>query len=193
MDKLIIVGNKIIDDDISQMVDSFDYVVRLNRMSNYGKTGHKTDIWLADFHDEFFKLVKKPYDKYLNARVLLINSDRPITMYIKGLKQGIITQKQLSSAQKTSLQYIAEKMLGKQDWMKNKTMPTNYFLLTKYIIDNYSDKVEIWTAGVDITDRDVLFNTDSAYENSWHNNIGQFESTMLNKWIQEGKLYVLEQ
>ena len=91
MDKFIIVGNKLIDKDISQIVDSFDYVVRLNRMSNYGKTGHKTDLWLADFHDEFFTLVKKPYDKYLNARVLLINSDRPITTYIKGVKQGIIT------------------------------------------------------------------------------------------------------
>ena len=193
MDKLIIVGNKLIDKDISQTVDNFDCVVRLNRMSNYGKTGHKTDLWLADFHNEFFKLVKKPYDKYLNAKALLINSDRLITMYIKGLKQGIITQKQLSSARKTSLQHIAEKMLGKQNWMKNKTMPTNYFLLTKYIIDNYSDKAEIWTVGVDITDRDVLFNTDSAYENSWHTNIGQFESTMLNKWIQEGKLHVLEQ
>lgn len=192
MNKLIIVGNKIIDKDISKKVDNFDYVIRLNRMSNYGNTGYRTDLWLADFHNEFFKLVQKPYDKYLNAKTLLINTDRPITAYIKGLKYGIIAKNQLSSAKKIQIKKIAEQLLGKQDWIKNKTMPTNYFLLTKYIIDNYLDKAEIWTTGIDIEKRDVLFNTHSAYENSWHNNIGQFESMMLNKWIQDKKLHVLE-
>lgn len=73
--RLIVVGNKQIHVDMSKQIDSFDIVVRLNRMTNYGLSGTKTDILLVDLHREFFKLVEPPFDKYRLAKKLLVNTD----------------------------------------------------------------------------------------------------------------------
>ena len=61
---MILVGNKVIDKDISGEIEQFDFIVRLNRMNNWGMTGTRTDLYFADIHGEFLNLVEKPYDKY---------------------------------------------------------------------------------------------------------------------------------
>lgn len=67
---------------------------------------------------------------------------------------------------------ISKQLLGEHDFMKEKCRPTNFFLLTTYMLEKHSDEYEIWIACVDIDNRDVVFNNESAYENSWHLNIG---------------------
>ena len=73
MKKLIVVGNKLMEQNLSDKIDKFDFVVRINRMNNYGNAGTKTDLLAVDPHNEFFNLVEKPFNKFNNAKKLIIN------------------------------------------------------------------------------------------------------------------------
>jgi len=74
MKNLIVVGNKQMKQNLSEKIDKFDFVIRINRMNNYGNAGIKTDLLAVDPHNEFFNLVEKPFDKFNNAKKLIINT-----------------------------------------------------------------------------------------------------------------------
>ena len=48
--RLLIVGNKMIENDISDIVRSYDLVVRYNKMDNSDKTSLKYDVYFPSFH-----------------------------------------------------------------------------------------------------------------------------------------------
>ena len=159
MKSLVIVGNKDIDKDISKFVDGCDKVVRLNRMMNYGMTGIRTDLLLADIHEEFLNLVTPPFDKFLGAKHLLVNYKKNFPYFPEAIRRGIFSISQISKSTHISLPQIADKFVKSEDFLKTKTFPTNFFLLTSYIIDNYSKDYELWITAVDVAGRDEIFNT----------------------------------
>lgn len=48
--KLLVVGNAPIDTDMSKELKDFDYIVRVNRMTNYERCKSKTDLLLLDIY-----------------------------------------------------------------------------------------------------------------------------------------------
>lgn len=56
--RLLIVGNKMIDNDISDIIRSYDLVVRYNKMDNSDKTSLKYDIYFPSFNvTDFLKKI----------------------------------------------------------------------------------------------------------------------------------------
>lgn len=55
--KLLIIGNKIPSYNIENIINNFDFVVRLNRLNNYELTGIRTDLLLVDPHNGYYKLL----------------------------------------------------------------------------------------------------------------------------------------
>lgn len=43
--RILFIGNKQISQDFSQIIDNYDFIVRYNKMDNYGLTGTKTDLY----------------------------------------------------------------------------------------------------------------------------------------------------
>ena len=193
MKKLIVIGNKKeVSDKFCDYIDNtFDKIARLNRMMSYGKTGYRTDFLMVDLHNEFFKLIEKPYDKYNNAKQLFVNTDQPLINKIKAIRLGIFSTSQFANAIDISSKRIAQPLVGENNFFISKNMPTNFFLFTKYLVDNYSHEYEIWIAGVDLHNRDYLFNNMPEYQHSWHTNIGKFESDYLTTQISNNKIKYL--
>ena len=48
--KLLLIGNNELSDDFSSIINEYDMVVRVNRMTNYENCKGKTDLWLCDVH-----------------------------------------------------------------------------------------------------------------------------------------------
>lgn len=58
--RLLIVGNKMIDNDISDIVGSYDLVVRYNKMDNSDKTSIKYDVYFPSFDiSDFLKKISR--------------------------------------------------------------------------------------------------------------------------------------
>lgn len=55
--RLLIVGNKMIDNNISGIIGSYDLVVRYNKMDNSDKTSIKYDVYFPSF--SIFDFLKK--------------------------------------------------------------------------------------------------------------------------------------
>lgn len=181
--KLIIVGNKKISKNISNYVDNFDCVVRLNRMQNYRLSGTKTDLLLADIHYQFIDLTRKPYDKYLNSKKLLLNNhSEKCTAY--AVQKGIFTQEQINDAIPFSIHDEAEKITSKK-------FPTNLLILTHYILNNYINEYEIWLTCCDVYNRKEFMDKDPNYQNSWHRDIGGLEQDKFIEWIDNGLLHYI--
>lgn len=189
--KLIIVGNKEITKDVSEVIESFDCIVRLNRMNNYGFTGTRTDILLADIHKGFLRLCTKPYDKYLNAKHLIYNMSQKFLYTERALKQNIFSINQILTSTRIFLTSIINSVVDAKTYINTQTQPTNFFLLTKYIIDNYSSDYEIWITAIDLQ-RSVLLQTSINHKNTLHRNAGKIEEHYLQKWISKNIIKYLD-
>lgn len=186
--RLIVIGNKIIDKDISNKVESFDFIVRFNRMSNWGMTGTRTDLLLVDPHKNFFKLLEKPYDKYLGAKQLLVNTNFTNAKTIaKMLSMGLFSIEQLSKSKKLHVQNY-EKSLPESD--NGKIKLTNFYLMVKWVIEKYSKDYEIWVTGADIGGREKFLATEQGYEG--HRLAASVEEIELAKMLDSGEFKFLK-
>lgn len=189
MKKLIIVGNKVIDKDISKEVESFDMIVRLNRMNNWGKTGTRTDYLLVDPHKNFFKLLEPPFEKYQTAENLIINKN----FYNKNsitemLKLNLFSITKLSKATKLNLQEYSKNILN--DYPNKNMRLTNFFIFLKYIIEHYHDRYEIWFTGVDVEHRCDYIKTDPGLDG--HRDAANYEQDELLKMIHNRSINYLD-
>lgn len=192
MKKLIVVGNKPIEQDLSKEIDNFDFVIRVNRMNNYGNTGSKTDFLAVDPHNEFFELVQKPFDKFNNAKKLIINtfffSPKAAAML---LQKGIFKRQQLSEAIKICFQdyrrNLVERYVGYDD---NSINFTNFFIMLCYAIEFYSKDYQIWFTGIDVNGRgDMMKTNDIWIEN--HSHAGEIEERLLKEFIDNNTIHQL--
>lgn len=62
MKKLLLIGNGPIENDITEKVNEFDYVVRINRMTNKDKTGDRADACYVILCKQFFDANPEPFD-----------------------------------------------------------------------------------------------------------------------------------
>ena len=177
---------------MSDQIDKFDFVVRVNRMNNYGNTGTKTDLLAVDPHSEFFELVEKPFGKYNDAKRLVVNtfffSPKSASML---LQKGIFKQQQLANAIKLCFQDyrrgLVERYVGNDDGSINFT---NFFITLCYAIDSYSNDYQIWFTGVDVNGRGNMMKTNSTWTKN-HSCAGEAEEKLLNQFIGDNIIHQL--
>ena len=177
---------------MSDEIDKFDFVIRINRMNNYGNTGTKTDLLAVDPHNEFFELVEKPFDKYNNAKKLIINTFffSPKSALLL-LQKGIFKQQQLSNAIKLCFQdyrrSLVERYVGNDDGSINFT---NFFIMLCYAIDFYSNDYQIWFTGVDVNGRGDMMKTNDIWLKN-HSCAGEVEEALLNQFMDNNIIHQL--
>ena len=191
MKKLILVGNKQIDVDISKEVEQFDVVVRLNRMNNWENTGKRTDILLVDPHPVFFKMIDgQDCLKYQTARKLLFNKvyNKP-KVIVKLLKQNVFTLDQLQNKDVFDIYKYKHTILKPED---GNVDFSNFFALLNYVIQKYSSNYEIWITGIDVYERSSFFATNESYKNSRHLTAGIVEETRMKNMIEHNVIKYMQ-
>ena len=164
MKKLILIGNKPIENDISSVIDSFDYVFRVNRMMNYGNTGERIDgVFMGIYRDFVEEYKGGPFvDKFKTAGQIFISK----------------SMKRLSSAYFDWTKWITAKQynnLGIIDYSKYRSHFYNTSVCTSlrvldYLIseERWTREYEIWICGLDVEDRANILMTGDAWKNTTH-------------------------
>lgn len=181
--RIILVGNKLIDKNISDKIEQFDIIVRLNRMNNFGMTGKRTDILLVDANTQFFQLIQSPFQKYRTAKKLWINQP-PFNGKIlcKLLRYGIFSVQQIKESEKVNTWKYRE---------KSGYFFTNFFILTQMLIEKFKDTYDIWIVGIDINGRGKLLSLDPKWKGG-HDTAGMEEERILTELINDKKIHLLE-
>lgn len=217
MQSLIIVGNKVIDKDISQIVDSFDVVVRLNRMNNFGKTGKRIDYLLVDPHRLFFKMVfdenletDESRQRFKLAKNLIFNAahyrknyfppeafaSNPSLREYGEIWQNENLEKLFTKEQLDTKQIFDIKNYNRFDFYKEIQNKFNYrpctsFRLIYHYVENFSDKYDISITGLDVFDRRKMAETMPDIL-STHARYMEYEEFYLKKLAQENKIKVID-
>ena len=187
MGKILIIGNKQIDNDelINLKINEFDKVIRINRFNNIKETTDRFDIWFVDIHPGFYKLFNptslNKYKKSIKEVYLNLPSYENKN-YIKALlpKSKII---------KTNVSNI--KLYNEDDHIKfgfnetNKCRPTTTIIAISYFIELFKND-EIYIYGVDVFDRKNNYD-----ELGYHKNSASLEENYLNYLIGTNKIKIL--
>ncbi len=137
--RLAFVGNLEDGVDKSDVVESFDFVVRVNRMNNFGLTGTRTDLLLVDATPAFFSLVNlNEYKDRVERHVksVVVNSRWPSWRDL--LPERLVKTAKLIH----NIREFCMDLDGRFDG--GNVIPTNSFNLLWYLIKNgYSDRYSI--------------------------------------------------
>lgn len=217
MKRLVIVGNKVIQKDISQIVDSFDVVVRLNRMNNFGMTGKRIDYLLVDPHRLFFNMVfdeklesDESRHRFKLAKNLIFNMahyrknyfnpefkyNQPNKYEYGEIWQNENLEKLFTKEQLETKQVFAIKNYNRLDFYKEIQNKLNYrpctsFRLICHYIENFLDQYEIYITGLDVFDRRKMAKTMPDIL-STHARYMEYEEFYLKKFVNENKIKVIE-
>ena len=202
--KLLLFGNKQIDNVDKEMIDiinSFDIIMRVNKMDNLTETGNRVDWWWFDYCtciEEF------------NAKNYLANVTKIMTNWksicILKLNDANYNEKSILRLffPKLPDNYVLIKNKNYQNcsicernkyWdinIENKTVPTTFIIALSHLIDEYSDEYDIYITCTDLEGRGELYKTNPIWSNSWHCNVGQHEEDYIKLMMKEGKIKYLD-
>lgn len=176
--KLLIVGNKIPSYNIENIINNFDFVVRLNRLNNYELTGIRTDLLLVDPHNGYYKLLLQENDisRFKYAKQLLIHIQENTDLNRLNL---IFNDEQINSAKYCKLDYYKniKNSLNLVNEIES-DYPTNSFRLIQYCIDNFSKEYDIYVTCIDIYNRNYNLHENPIWTNI-HKSTILYEETVL--------------
>lgn len=177
--KLIVVGNK----DIScSIVDTFDYVIRINRMTNYGNTGYRTDGLYLEANNVF----KNIYTGEMLKK--LIDEETHIFMNPKWYRQFYEWRSYLTPRQYMLAELIDYDSICSDIGVHNPTSGVS--LLVHLLNSSWRQEYDIYIVGFELEDRLGMIDNNVYW--AWHYGAGEAELTYLNKCIESGILKVLE-
>jgi hypothetical protein len=187
MKKLLLLGNGAIPHDISEQVSSFDYVFRINRMTNIENTGDKIDGLFLTFSDDFIKRSDddKLKEYFAKAKQIFINFETKLKL-LYGKKW--------------------EKFISKEQWLNanimsfsenKKHIGCNYVTTTIRVLDvittepQWCDNYEIWIAGITVDGRAEMMKNGEEWDKKPYRQYGEYEERFLKRLIDEGKIKLL--
>lgn len=199
--KILIIGNKVLSKQLTQeqidYINSFDIIIRVNRMNNIEQTGGRVDWWWVDhtitkykFDDIYCKNLKKiflnntstNFFRLYNVKSDLVQYIR-LRCYFKNLPRNIEIKKNPN--------YLATSILGQNkywDASENlKTIPTTFVICVSHIINEYSDTHDIYFTCTDLEGREILYKTNEIWSTYWHRNVGKYEEDYLKMLITTNK------
>lgn len=204
--KILIIGNKEVDFPISdeklKFINSFDIIVRVNRMNNFFETGQRVDWWWLDHNIKKFKFDSKIVTE---VKRIILNA---ATVRVFGLSETKNDELDIVKLKKLfpNLQYNCEIIKNpnydncnicerNKYWVVSKelkTIPTTFIICVSHIVDEYADTYDIYFTCTDLEGRSELYKTNKNWSTSWHRNVGKYEEDYLKLMIKKGKIKYLE-
>lgn len=173
--KLIVVGNK---DVYSPLVDTFDYVIRINRMTNYGNTGHRTDGLYLEANNIFKRI-------YTGERLReRINESTHIFMNSNWHRKFEEWTSYLSTHQYALAELIDYEAVCSLVACPNPT--SGVALLAHLLSTSWAEEYDIYIIGFELQNRIEMIEKDPYW--GWHHGAGAAESAYLTDCINSGKL-----
>ena len=179
--KLLLIGNGPIPIDISDKVNEFDYVMRVNRMTNFLTTGTRIDgVFIGAYRDfrEYYKGGEfKDYFKTAKEVFLTDNLKNLFTNW-----NDFLTQEQWDNVQimdfSKNLQNIGT------------SFPTTTLCVLNVLttVQEWYENYEIWICGITVEGRKELMYNGDAWKKTNHRFDGEKEELFLKKLINENKI-----
>lgn len=179
--RLLLIGNGPIPINISDKVNEFDYVMRINRMTNFLTTGTRIDgVFIGAYKDfrEFYKGGEfKEYFKTAKEVFLTDNLKKWFTNW-----NEFLTQDQWDNIKIMDFKYNKENV--------GTAFPTTSIcvlnVLTSFPI--WYENYEIWICGITVNGREKLMKTGTAWSKTLHKFDGKLEEEFLKKLLKENKI-----
>lgn len=183
MKKLVLIGNKPISTDISSIIDSFDFVIRVNRMNNIPNTGYKINGYYLSMNDRFkFIYNGGEHKDLIKEASIIITKDR----FLKDTEHifDYITEAQYKSAETIDYEN-AKQNIGAR-------FPTSTICCLNHLLTtHWNNDYEIWITGIDIDGRGDMFFNNREWRCTEHQFAGYDEEIYLKNLIKENKIKVL--
>lgn len=183
--RLLIIGNAPLNDDISEDVKSFDFIVRINRMSNYDNCASHTDLWLCDMWwgavKAYIKESKTNNDKFKDVSQIISFYKTYVDKYQEcGIPDELISSTKMVSFEN---EFDIKNYIPLYNWKDYR--PSNSLWIILYCLEKYANEYDIYITGINIFDRSYLSN------NTPHVKIYKFEVELLQKLFNEGKINIM--
>lgn len=181
MKKLLLIGNGPIPIDISDEVNKFDYVFRINRMTNFKTTGNRIDgVFIGAYHD--FKHIYKggEFKEYFKtAKQVFLTL--PLKLQFWEWKNYL-----------TKEQWDNVKLINFKDNYKNigTPHPTTTICVLNVLtsLPEWYENYEIWIAGITVNGRKELMTAGEPWANTSHKFDGEKEETFLKNLLKDNKI-----
>ena len=178
---LLLIGNGPIPIDISDKVNEFDYVMRVNRMTNFSTTGTRIDgVFIGAYHD-FREIYKggefKDYFKTAKEVFLTDNLKKWFTDWSE-----FLTQEQWDNVKIMDFHSNLENI--------GRTFPTTTICVLNVLTSDpqWYEKYEIWICGITVEGREELMYNGAPWIKTTHRFDGKKEEEFLKKLIAEGRI-----
>ena len=183
--RLILIGNKPFSSDtLCDEIDSYDFIVRVNRMNNLYKAGTRVDgyylgMW-RDFRDIWHGGEHR--DRIKDAKVVFAC---PIIYRTTEYIFDYITREQYDNIELIDIN-ASRKGIGTM--YPTSTISVLYHLLNSHWADEY----DITLTGVDIEGRGDMFRSDMEWNTTTHVMSGDDEEKYLRNLVENGEIKFLE-
>ena len=181
--RLILVGNKPFTRDMSEVIDHFDFVVRVNRMNNYGLSGTKIDGYHLGMFNDFMNV-------YHGGE------------HVQEIRRAtqIFAPERVIADRKHIFDYISQEQydgIECVDWVHaHKDMgifsPTSTVLMLWHLLNtHWAGSYDIYLTGMDIEGRGEMFMTNPEWSTTSHRLYGDAEEQYIKGLIKDGKIQFL--
>lgn len=179
--KLLLIGNGPIPVDISEKVNEFDYVLRINRMTNFKTTGERIDgVFIGAYKD--FKHIYKGgefKDYFKTAGEILLT---------QSLKDKFDNWDEFLTIE----QWNNIKIIEFDNNLKNigTAHPTTTICVLNVLTSNpeWYENYEIWICGITVEGREKLMYEGEPWKKTLHRFDGKKEEDFLKKLLEENKI-----
>lgn len=208
--RLLLFGNKHINSSIPPRkineINSFDVIMRINKMDNIIETGGRVDWWWFDHNirhhfnqfntKNYLKTVTKCMTNWKSICILGLNNKNSteenkleqLRVFFPELPDNCDVIKNPNYCHNS----ICERNKYWEINDKTKTIPTTFIIALSHIIDEYSDEYDIYITCTDIEGRDELYKNNPIWSEYWHCNVGQHEEDYIKLMINEAKIKYLD-
>lgn len=179
--KLLLIGNGPINIDISDKVNTFDYVLRVNRMTNFPTTGNRIDgLFIGAYKDFKYDYKGGEFRDYIKTAKEIF-----LTQILKDKFSNwdeFLTQEQWDNVKIMSFKYNHQNI--------GTPFPTTTLCVLNVLTSfpEWYEKYEIWIAGITVEGREKLMAEGEAWKYTNHRFDGKKEEDFLKKLINENRI-----
>lgn len=180
--KLLLLGNGPIPIDISDKVNKFDYVFRINRMTNFKTTGKRIDgLFIGVYADFLHDYKGGEFKEYFKEAKQIFLTDM-LKLNFTNYWSEYITEEQWNNVKLLSYEHNYEHIQAEQ-------ITTTIRILDILTSEpEWCNNYEIWIAGITVEGRGELMKNGDAWIKTLHSKYGHKEEFFLKKLLSEGKI-----
>ena len=182
MKKLLLIGNGPIPVDISDKVNSFDYVFRINRMTNLLTTNPSRidGVFIGAYRDFRYEYKGGEFrDYFKTAGQIFLTA--PLKSWFDNWSE-FLTQEQWDNVQLMDFRYNEDNI--------GISFPTTTLCVLNVLTSfpEWYENYEIWIAGITVNGREFLMSTGDPWLKTNHRFNGRKEEDFLKRLINEGRI-----